>query len=66
MRQTITIMKVSLRVLTALSKKRQPDSADVETLRRYLGSRGPFDLDELCCDVIQKALSVVRAEVHHR
>ena len=57
----LNIMKVSLRVMTALSKKQQPDSVDVETLRRYLGTRGPSDLDELAREVMQKAL-IARAK----
>ena len=49
-------MKVSLRVLTALTEKRAPDPVDVVALRQYLGATAPHDLDELACEVIQSAL----------
>jgi len=49
-------MKVSLRVLTALSDMASPDEADVEALRQYLGNQGPSDPGELCCEVIKKSL----------
>lgn len=50
-------MKVSLRVLSAVSEKKQPDPADVEALREYLNSDvPPSGIDELACEVIQKAL----------
>ncbi len=49
-------MRVSLRVLAAVNVKRTPDPADVDALRQYLGRPGPASLDELACDVIQKAL----------
>ena len=61
MQQSLNIMKVSLRVLAALNEKQAPDPADVQTLRDYLGEGGPTDLDELACEVIQKALGA-RAE----
>jgi len=50
-------MKVSLRVLAALSDRAEPDGADIDALRYYLGSEAPpADLDQLACAVIQKAL----------
>jgi len=56
-------MKVSLRVLAALSDRIEPDPADIDALRYFLGSSAPpADLDELACAVIQKAL-VRRARV---
>ncbi|HLK50432.1 MAG TPA: hypothetical protein VKT49_19970 [Bryobacteraceae bacterium] len=61
-------MKVSLRVLAAVNEKRSPDTADVETLRQYLSEDGPFDLDELACEVIQKALGArakARSQINH-
>jgi hypothetical protein len=56
MQQSLNIMKVSLRVLTAVNEKRLPETADVDALRDYLGRPGSPNLDELACDVIQKAL----------
>ncbi|GEM_PF-3531010 len=49
-------MKVSLRVLTALNEMYAPDPDDVEALRAYLGVEGSRELDDLACEVIQKAL----------
>ena len=50
-------MKVSLRVLAAVSDRLEPERADIDMLRYYLGSEAPpADLDELACAVIQKAL----------
>ena len=56
MQQSLQIMKVSLRVLSALNEKQAPDPADVAMLREYLGAEGAANLDELACEVIQKAL----------
>ena len=56
MQQSLDIMQVSLRLLAALNAKEAPDQVDVETLRKYLGCPGPPNLDELTCEVIQKAL----------
>jgi hypothetical protein len=50
-------MKVSLRVLASLNDRLEPDRADIDMLRYYLGSDAPpADLDELACAVVQKAL----------
>ena len=56
MQQSLNIMKVSLRVLTAINAKDAPNPGDVEALRGFLGRHGPANLDELACEVIQKAL----------
>jgi hypothetical protein len=50
-------MELALRVLTALTEKRHPDPADVERLHTMAeaSTRG-LPLDELACEVIQKAL----------
>lgn len=66
MPETVNIMKASLRVLTAISEKLPADPADVEILRLYVNGQGFSQLDELCCDAIQKALSAVRARVRQR
>ena len=49
-------MKTALRVLTAITERRAPDTTDVEELRRYAPLLGDAPLDELACDVIQQAL----------
>jgi hypothetical protein len=56
-KENLQIMKVSLRVLAALSDRVEPAPADVDTLRYYLGwDAPPANLDELACEVIKKAL----------
>jgi hypothetical protein len=49
-------MKVALRVLTALTEKREPAFEDVEALRQYVPTATAESIDELACDVIQQAL----------
>ena len=50
-------MIIALRVLTALMDNLYPDPADVEKLHQLAPARGSAaPLDELACDVIQKAL----------
>jgi hypothetical protein len=56
MKEHLAIMKVSLRVLTALNEMYAPDPDDVDVLRRYLGADSPRELDDLACEVIKKAL----------
>jgi hypothetical protein len=51
-------MTTALRVLTAITEKRQPDQGDVEVLYGLAGPLpGGIGLDELACEVIQKALN---------
>ena len=49
-------MLVSLRVLTALHESIEPEPSDVEALRRYVALKRSTSIEELTCDVIQKAL----------
>ena len=57
MKENLQIMKVSLRVLAAITDRIVPQAADVDMLRYYLGSEAPpANLDELACAVINKAL----------
>ena len=56
MLQSLAAMKTALRVLTALSEKRAPDPADVDTLTNYAPLLWNLSVDELACDVIQQAL----------
>lgn len=56
LQRNLSIMEFSLRVLTALKAKSEPDPADVVALREYLGTTGISSTEELACAVIQKAL----------
>ncbi len=56
MKDSTEAMTTALRVLTAVTEKRNPERADVETLKKLAGHNGPANLDELACEVIQKAL----------
>jgi hypothetical protein len=49
-------MKAALRVLTALSDRREPDQADVDELHWYAPSERERPLDEVVCDAIQRAI----------
>jgi hypothetical protein len=56
MQESLDAMKVALRVLTALTEKRAPNTPDVQALRQLAGDTGNSDLDDLACEVIQKAI----------
>ena len=56
MRASLEVIKTATRVLSALTENESPNAADVQTLRDYDETRNGRDLDELACDVIQKAL----------
>jgi hypothetical protein len=56
MQQSLEAMTTALRVLTALTDKRYPDPADVETLRGYVPQLRDEPPDELACEVIEQAL----------
>ncbi len=56
MQQSLADMQVALRVLTAITDRREPDAADVEQLRRLAPPRKYDSLDEMACDVIRLAL----------
>jgi len=63
MQAGLDAMKTALRVLTALTEKRQPDPADVTLLRTYAGPHPEnVALDEFACTIIQRALKR-RAEI---
>jgi len=65
MRASLEVIKTATRVLSALTEDRSPDPTDVHALRVYDESTNGRDLDELACDVIQKALRV-RTQVRGR
>jgi hypothetical protein len=58
-------MKVALRVLTALGDHREPYQADIAELRRIAPDKAAASIDELACDVIQRAIRH-RAEARSR
>ena len=47
--------KIALRVLTAISEHRQPASADVEALKKFVPGK-QVSPDELACEIIQETL----------
>ena len=57
MRDSIEVMTVALRVLFAVSHKREADPTDVEALEEYAGPkpRG-MDVDEFACSTVQDVL----------
>lgn len=56
MHASLEVIQTATRVLSALTDRRSPDPADVIALREYDGRGNGRDLDELACDVIQKAI----------
>lgn len=65
MQQSLNEMQTALRVLGTLTEHRDPDPADVEALRGLAPYAGHMPLDELACEVIQRAI-MHRAEVRRR
>ena len=58
MQQSFVAMQTALRVLTAITEKRHPDQSDVDALQGFIGSQEQgIGLDELACEVIQRALN---------
>ena len=49
-------MKTAMRVLAALNEKRDPTPADIDELRGLAPDFSATGLDELACEVIQRAL----------
>jgi len=56
MQDSVTAMRIALRVLTAIADRKAPNNADVEELRKMAPQTGDAPLDDLACDVIQQAL----------
>ena len=54
----VAMIETALRVLTAVTEKRLPDPADMETLRSYAPVLEDFPPDELACHIIQQSLRV--------
>ena len=48
-------MRTALRVLTAMMDFRQPDSADVVVLQALAPECAGYLLDDLACEIIQRA-----------
>jgi len=64
MRDSIEVMKIALRVLTAVSHKHAPDPKDVAALEEIAGPKPPgMGIDEFTCDVVQSAL---KGRAHRR
>jgi hypothetical protein len=57
MQKSLDVMRLALRVLTALNHNDQPRFADIRKLHELAGPEGAnLGDDELACAVIQKAL----------
>jgi hypothetical protein len=57
MSPSIDAMTTTLRVLTALNEKRDPDPTDIAELRRMAPELAGSPPDELACHVLQNALN---------
>jgi hypothetical protein len=49
-------LETALRVLCAVTERREPDPTDVRTLRLFAGLERHLPPDELACEVIQKSV----------
>ena len=57
MQQSLEVLTTALRVLTALSEKREPDPADLQELEAFIGPKSShIGRDEWVCDAIQRAI----------
>jgi hypothetical protein len=57
MQQSLEVMTIALRVLTALTEKREPAPADVQELEAFVGPKpSGISRDEWVCDAIQSAI----------
>jgi hypothetical protein len=65
MQQSYNVMELALRVLNALTYKRNPDPNDIDALHQLAPDFAGLPADELACQVIQRALKC-RAEVRTR
>jgi hypothetical protein len=59
------VLKVALRVLTAINARQEPDQSDIDLLHQMMPEQADTPIDELACDVIQHAIER-RAEVRMR
>jgi hypothetical protein len=58
MQESLEAIETALRVLTALTEKRQPSQGDLDMLRQYGGPKPDgIGLDEYVCSIIQKAIN---------
>jgi hypothetical protein len=56
MQAGLDAMKVALRVLTALTERRDPAAEDLADLRTYAPDANRLAPDELACEVIQRSI----------
>ena len=56
MTTTLAEMEVALRMLKAITERREPDPQDVKTVRQLLPHAEELSDDERACKVIQQAL----------
>ncbi len=61
MQQSVDAMRVGLRVLAALTERRQPLSEDVEQLRRLAPPLMYQSVDEMACAVVEDSIKRHRA-----
>ena len=58
MQESLEVMKTALRVLTALTEKRQPRAVDLDMLRQYGGPHPVgISLDEYVCSIVRRAIN---------
>jgi hypothetical protein len=59
MKESLELLTVCLRVLTAINNKQHPSQLDIDMLIAFAGARPPgIGLDEFVCDVVQSAVDM--------
>jgi len=59
MKESLELLTVSLRVLTAINNKQPPAQSDIDILIAFAGARpAGIGLDEFVCDVVQSAVDM--------
>ena len=65
MQYNLAAIKTGLRVLTAISDRAHPAPADVQELLRFAPECSALPVDELACEVVQRALNASVEFVEH-
>jgi hypothetical protein len=59
MKESLELLTVSLRVLTAINNKQPPAPSDIDKLVAFAGPRpAGISLDEFVCDAVQSAVDM--------
>ncbi len=60
MRPNLAEMQIAVRVLQAIVDRSEPDSLDIEFLRRVMPNLAAAPVDELACEIVHRELQRTR------